>query len=179
MERPDLGPGADPFSVPIPWRDPLRRWRGRLAQPVTVWTAGRPGAAAGLTVSSVIVAEQEGGSGAVLGLLGTDSLVAEAVRETGAALVHVLAEDERALAMRFSGERPEPGGPFAGLEVETTPYGPRLVGVETWLAGPLRWTREVGDFTLVAVEPATVSVGPARPPLVHFHGHYRRLAPER
>lgn len=183
--RPDLGPGDDPFAVPIAWRDPLRRWRGRLAQPVTVWTAGRPGAAAGLTVSSLLVADdptgvdEEGASGTVLGLLGADSLVVEAIGETGAAVVHVLTEAQRALAMRFSGERPEPGGPFAGLEVETTPHGPRLVDVETWLGGPVTWTAEVGGAALLALAPATVVIGPPRPPLCHFHGHYRRLAAER
>jgi 3-hydroxy-9,10-secoandrosta-1,3,5(10)-triene-9,17-dione monooxygenase reductase component len=45
------------FAVPPGRRDPARRWRGRLVAPVTVWTAGHPPSGAGLTVSSVLVAE--------------------------------------------------------------------------------------------------------------------------
>ena len=46
-----------PFAVPPERRDPARRLRGRLVAPVTVWTAGHPSTGAGLTVSSVLVAE--------------------------------------------------------------------------------------------------------------------------
>jgi 3-hydroxy-9,10-secoandrosta-1,3,5(10)-triene-9,17-dione monooxygenase reductase component len=49
--------GQPPFAVPPERRDPTRRLRGRLVAPVTVWTAGRPPGGAGLTVSSVLVAE--------------------------------------------------------------------------------------------------------------------------
>jgi hypothetical protein len=44
-----------PFAVPPERRDPVRRLRGRLVAPVTVWTAGRPPGGAGLTVSSELL----------------------------------------------------------------------------------------------------------------------------
>jgi 3-hydroxy-9,10-secoandrosta-1,3,5(10)-triene-9,17-dione monooxygenase reductase component len=46
-----------PFAVPAERRDPARRLRGRLVAPVTVRTAGHLPGGAGLTVSSVLVAE--------------------------------------------------------------------------------------------------------------------------
>ena len=49
--------GQPPFAVPAGRRDPTRRLRGRLVAPVTIWTAGRPPGGAGLTVSSILVAE--------------------------------------------------------------------------------------------------------------------------
>src|SRR5919197_877292 len=49
--------GRHPFTTPPERRDPARRLRGRLLAPVTVWTAGHPPATAGLTVSSLLVAE--------------------------------------------------------------------------------------------------------------------------
>src|SRR6266536_511576 len=49
--------GQHPFATPAEWRSAARRFRGRLVAPVTVWTAGGTGDGAGLTVSSVLVAD--------------------------------------------------------------------------------------------------------------------------
>ena len=59
---------CDPFATPEGQRSPVRRLRGRLAAPVTLWTAPGP---AGLTVSSMLVAGGE--PGRVLGLIDEES----------------------------------------------------------------------------------------------------------
>src|SRR4029450_1483771 len=89
-----------PFAVPPERRDPARRLRGRLVGPGTVWTAGKLPGGAGLTVSSVLVAE--GQPARLLGLIDPTSAFWETARETGAFVVHVLAVGDRALAERFS-----------------------------------------------------------------------------
>ena len=76
-------PGAeihhtDPFAVPAGQRSPVRRLRGRLAAPVTLWTAPGP---AGLTVSSTLVAEGE--PDRLLGLIDAESDLWAAVEEAG------------------------------------------------------------------------------------------------
>jgi 3-hydroxy-9,10-secoandrosta-1,3,5(10)-triene-9,17-dione monooxygenase reductase component len=93
-----------PFAVPAERRDPARRLRGRLVAPVTVWTAGQLPGGAGLTVSSVLVAEGE--PARLLGLIDPTSAFFEAAREAGAFVVHVLGVGDRALAERFSEVRP-------------------------------------------------------------------------
>jgi 3-hydroxy-9,10-secoandrosta-1,3,5(10)-triene-9,17-dione monooxygenase reductase component len=67
-----------PFAIPPERRDPARRLRGRLVAPVTVWTAGRPPGGAGLTVSSVLVAE--GQPARLLGLIDPTSAFWEAAQ---------------------------------------------------------------------------------------------------
>jgi 3-hydroxy-9,10-secoandrosta-1,3,5(10)-triene-9,17-dione monooxygenase reductase component len=66
--------------------------------PVTVWTAGHAPGGAGLTVSSVLVAE--GQPARLLGPIDPTSASWEAMREAGAFVVHVLAVGDRALAER-------------------------------------------------------------------------------
>ena len=102
-----------PFAVPTERRSPARR----LA-PVTVWTAGHPPGGAGLTVSSVLVAE--GQPPRLLGLIDPTSAFWEAAQETGAFVVHVLAVGDRALAERFS-EIPPIRGPFERLQAAESP----------------------------------------------------------
>jgi 3-hydroxy-9,10-secoandrosta-1,3,5(10)-triene-9,17-dione monooxygenase reductase component len=72
--------GSLPSPSPPERRSPARRWRGRLVAPVTVWTAGRPQGGAGLTVSSVLVAE--GQPARQLGLIDPTSAFWEAMQET-------------------------------------------------------------------------------------------------
>jgi 3-hydroxy-9,10-secoandrosta-1,3,5(10)-triene-9,17-dione monooxygenase reductase component len=98
-----------PFAVPLQRRDPARRLRGRLVAPVTVWTAGDSPAGAGLTVSSVLVAE--GQPARRLGRIDPTSAFWEAMQEARAFVVHVLAAGDRALAERFSEVRPPVRGP--------------------------------------------------------------------
>ena len=55
----EIHEGEHPFIRPEADRDPVRRFRGRLVAPVTIVTAGDDVGRAGLTVSSLMLAEGE------------------------------------------------------------------------------------------------------------------------
>lgn len=164
----------NPFADPPEARDPIRRVRGRLAAPVTLWTAGEGSARAGLTVSSALVAE--GDPALVLGLVGDLTDLWDRVEATGAFVVHVLAAADRALADRFAGRVPAPGGPFAGLATTPSPHGPVLAGVDTRLACRLEDAQPSGHALLVRGRVEQIDVGDLDEPLVWFRARYRRLA---
>jgi 3-hydroxy-9,10-secoandrosta-1,3,5(10)-triene-9,17-dione monooxygenase reductase component len=75
---------------------------------------GHASSGAGLTVSSVLVAE--GQPARPLGLIDPTSAFWEAMQEAGAFVVHVLAVGDRALAERFGEVRPPIQGSFDRLE---------------------------------------------------------------
>jgi flavin reductase (DIM6/NTAB) family NADH-FMN oxidoreductase RutF len=81
-------------AVPPERRDPTRRLPGRLLGPVTVWTAGQLPGGAGLTVSSIRVAE--GQPARLLGLIDPTSASWEAGAGGRRVVVHVLAVGDRA-----------------------------------------------------------------------------------
>lgn len=161
---------TDPFATPEDRRLPVRRLRGRLAAPVTLWTAPGP---AGLTVSSVLVAD--GDPGAVLGLLDDESQVWAAIEESGRFAVVGLAEPDRQLADRFAGMLPAPGGPFRIGSWRQTPYGPVPEGRDTWAGCRLAGSRRCGWGLLVEGRIETVEIGDPFEPLVHHRGRYHSL----
>ncbi len=172
---------SHPFEPPREDRDALRRFRGRLASGVTLWTSGSGseptgGAWAGLTVSSVMVAAGE--PARVLALLDPDSDVVELLRDTGTATVQVLAWSHRQLAEMFAGTAPAPGGAFTHAGFEETPFGPALVDAPARLGVRLESEREVGwsvEVTCV-VEHAEVSDADlGDEPLVHQRGRWWRI----
>jgi 3-hydroxy-9,10-secoandrosta-1,3,5(10)-triene-9,17-dione monooxygenase reductase component len=164
-----------PFAVPPDRRDPARRLRGRLVAPVTVWTAGRPPGGAGLTVSSVLVAE--GQPAHLLGLIDPTSALWEAVQDTRSFVVHVLAAGDRALAERFSEIRPPIRGPFERLEVAESPWGPVLEGGQRPRAGcRLTGSTPVGYGELVDGVIERLELPDLDDPLAYLHGHYRSVA---
>jgi flavin reductase (DIM6/NTAB) family NADH-FMN oxidoreductase RutF len=161
---------VDPFAAAPEERDPARRFRGRLAAPVTVWTtAGGFRARAGLTVSSLVVAEGE--PAAVLGLVGALTDFWDALQQSQRFVVHVLASDQRQIAERFAGRFPGP--PFEGLPVTDTPWGPALDAAPTRASCRLHSTSEAGYFLLVRgeIEDLTFEAPPSAP-LVHYRGQY-------
>jgi 3-hydroxy-9,10-secoandrosta-1,3,5(10)-triene-9,17-dione monooxygenase reductase component len=162
-----------PFAVPPEQRDPARRWRGRLVAPVTVWTAGRPPGGAGLTVSSVLVAE--GQPARLLGLIDPTSAFWEAMQETGTFVVHVLAAGDRALAERFSEIRPPIRGPFDRLEVVESPWGPVLGGSRPRAACRLAGSAPVGYAELVEGTIEQLELPDPDDPLAYLHGGYRSV----
>ena len=115
-EHPSLPPEGE--------RNPVRRLRGRLTAPVTLWTAYDPDRPVGLTVSSVLVADGE--PGRVVGLIDPDSDVYEAVLAAGVFAVSVLTGRHRAVADAFAGVAPAPGGAFRLAQWERTTWGPVL-----------------------------------------------------
>ena len=162
-----------PFATPVEDRDPIRRFRGRLAAPVTVITAGDPATRTGLTVSSLVVAE--GDPARVYFLLGQATDLYDAIRDTGRFVVHILEDGDRELGDRFAGLRPSPGGLFAGLDVVDGDYGPELPALGSRLY--CRHESEV-ECTVHVLEAGIVeetAVHDLEAPLVYFRGRYRRL----
>ncbi|HZT65314.1 MAG TPA: flavin reductase family protein [Acidimicrobiales bacterium] len=166
---------GDPFAVAPEDRDPGRRLRGRLASPVTVWTAGRGAQRAGLTVSSLVVAEGEPPS--VVGLVGPLTNFWEVASATTRFVVHVLDEDQGRLADRFAGRYPEP--PFDRVEATEGDWGPELAEAPTRAFCSVASYEEVGWFLQVTATVDRVDVATGRPPLVHLQGRYWRLQPGR
>jgi 3-hydroxy-9,10-secoandrosta-1,3,5(10)-triene-9,17-dione monooxygenase reductase component len=162
-----------PFAAPSERRDPARRLRGRLLAPVTVWTAGQLPGGAGLTVSSVLVAE--GQPARLLGLIDPTSAFWEAMQVAGAFVVHVLAFGDRALAERFSEIRPPIRGPFERLEVAESPWGPVLGGSRPRAACRLAGTTTVGYGELVEGVIEQLELFDLEDPLAYLHGRYRTV----
>jgi 3-hydroxy-9,10-secoandrosta-1,3,5(10)-triene-9,17-dione monooxygenase reductase component len=162
-----------PFAVPPARRDAARRVRGRLVAPVSVWSAGRPPGGAGLTVSSVLVAEGE--PARLLGLIDPTSAFWQAMQETGAFVVHVLAVGDRALAERFSEIRPPIRRPFDGLKVAESLWGPVLGGSRPRAACRLARSAPVGYAELVEGVIEQLELPDFKDPLAYQHGSYRSV----
>ena len=162
-----------PFAVPPERRDPARRLRGRLVAPVTVWTAGRPPGGAGLTASSVLVAE--GQPARLLGLIDPTSAFWEAAQETRAFVVHVLAAGDRALAERFTEIRPPIRGPFERLEVAESPWSPVLGGSRPRAACRLTGSVPLGYAELVEGVIERLELHDLDDPLAWLHGAYHAV----
>lgn len=162
---------SDPFATPDQEKSAVRRLRGRLAAPVALWTAPGP---AGLTVSSMLVADGE--PGRVLGLIDDESDFWDAAAAAGRFAVAPLAPDDRQLADRFAGLMPAPGGLFAtGGWIETA-YGPVPAHAGVWAGCRLESDRPCGWALLVEAVIETVEAGTPALPLVHYRGRYRDLA---
>jgi flavin reductase (DIM6/NTAB) family NADH-FMN oxidoreductase RutF len=161
---------SHPFLDPEP--DPVRRFRGRLGGTVALLTAGDEHGRAGLTVSSLMVANGE--PARVLALVDPDSDLAEVAARTGRAVVQLLSWPQRDLADAFAGTAPAPGGPFRMAAFEDTRWGPRLADATTWAGVALESATEVGWSRLVTCVVEQVAVGPDDAPLVHRRGRYVR-----
>ncbi|WP_091100817.1 flavin reductase family protein [Micromonospora citrea] len=161
---------TDPFAVPAGQRSPVRRLRGRLASPVTLWTAPGP---AGLTVSSTLVAEGE--PDRLLGLVDPESDLWAAVESAGRFAVAPLNPSHRQLADRFAGLFPSPGGLFATGAWTETPYGPVPADAGGWAGCRLDAAREYGWGLLVEATIEAVELAEETDPLLHYRGRYREL----
>ena len=96
-----------PFADLPEDRDPVRRFRGRLVSPVTIFTSGEGDRRTGLTVSSLFVAEGE--LGRLHAVVGPNTDLWDVVAETERFVVHVCGVDDTGLAEVFAGLRPSPG----------------------------------------------------------------------
>jgi flavin reductase (DIM6/NTAB) family NADH-FMN oxidoreductase RutF len=161
---------SDPFASPEGDRSAVRRLRGRLAAPVTLWTAPGP---AGLTVSSALVAD--GDPGLVLGLIDDESELWTAIERERRFTVAALRPADRQLADRFAGLMPAPGGLFRSEQWLDTDYGPVLAGLGTWAGCRLRASRPFGWGLLVEASIERIEIGPEIEPLTHYRGRYREL----
>lgn len=161
-----------PFLEPEEDRDPVRRLRGRLGGTVSLWTAGSGPQRAGLTVSSLMVANGEPAH--LLALVDPDSDYADALQDTRVSVVQLLEWEHRDLADVFAGVAPAPGGPFTLGSWTDSEFGPRLDGASAWAGVRLDNVREVGWSLLVDTVVEHVEIGEERRPLVHRRGRYVR-----
>ncbi|NUR06579.1 MAG: flavin reductase [Nocardioidaceae bacterium] len=160
-----------PFQGPD--RDPVRVLRGRLGGAVTLWTTGAGDDRAGLTVSSVMVANGEPAH--VLALVDPDADLAAAVARTGTAVVGLLQWRHRDLADAFAGVAPAPGGVFRTGTWTDSDWGPVLDGVSAWAGVRFAGAgTEVGWSLLLDGTVEHVEVTDADEPLVHRRGRYLR-----
>ena len=160
-----------PFADPDP--DPVRRLRGRLGGAVALVTAGDGADRAGLTVSSLMVANGEPAH--VLALVDPDSDLVDAVDRTGRAVVQLLSWSHRDLAEAFAGTAPAPGGPFRSGEFEQTAWGPRLTDATTWAGVRLEARSDVGWSSLLTCAVEEVRLGDDQDPLGSRRGRWARL----
>ena len=138
---------------------------------MTVWTSGSGAARAGLTVSSVLIADGE--PARLIGLIDADSALWESGPDT--VVVNVLAGQHRFLADAFAGTAPAPGGPFTLAEWTETSWGPALTGAAGWLGVRLDGEpRDVGWRVLAEGVIEHVELGTVDP-LVHLRGRYLDL----
>jgi|HubBroStandDraft_6_1064221.scaffolds.fasta_scaffold496037_2 3-hydroxy-9,10-secoandrosta-1,3,5(10)-triene-9,17-dione monooxygenase reductase component len=166
----------NPFLTPVDDRDPGRRFRGRLAAPVTLWTAAADDERFGLTVSSTVVAE--GSPPSVLGLLNPLSDLFDALVESRMFNIHVLNRDDRRLADVFAGRLPSPD-PFEGFSWQESSWGPLLFGERSSVGCRLAGTERVGYQELVRGTIEEVRVSDDTDPLAYLRGRYRQLVPIR
>lgn len=165
---------GDPFADAPEERSPVRRLRGRLVAPVSVWTAFGPGGEpAGLTVSSMLVCE--GDPALLLGLLDPLSALAEAIGHSGRLCAHVLAAGDERVAGLFAGAYP--AGPFDELGWSAGPHGPVLDLARTRASCEVVSARPLGWYTLVEAEIASVEL--VEPPAGPLTLHRGRLGPLR
>ena len=170
-----------PFATSEPDRDPVRRFRGRLAAPVTIWATGTGSGREGWTVSSMLIADGvlpagsapgvEARQAEVLGLLDEESELVDALRRTGTVSVNLLPADQEQLAEAFARTMPAPGGPFRAGEWTDTEWGPRLAGVP-WLGARVIGEPAYAGWALL-VRAAVEQVDPAgADPAIHLRGRY-------
>jgi flavin reductase (DIM6/NTAB) family NADH-FMN oxidoreductase RutF len=161
---------TDPFATPEGAKSAVRRLRGRLAAPVTLWTAyGNDGRPAGLTVSSTLVVDGEPAH--VAGIVDEESDVYTALTHSGAFAVCVLTAADRRIADIFAGIMPAPGGPF-GSDWVSTAYGPVPAGERTWAGCRLGEIRPLGWGLLVLGSIDAVRLGDEDRALIHYRGRY-------
>ena len=161
---------SHPFADPDP--DPVRRLRGRLGGVVSLMTAGAAPARAGLTVSSLMVANGE--PARLLALVDPDSDLYDVLTDTRRAVVQLLSWPQRDLAEAFAGTAPAPGGPWRLAAFEDTSWGPRVVGASTWVGVRLESDAEVGWSRLLTCVIETIAVGDDPEPLVSRRGRWVR-----
>jgi len=162
---------SDPFATPEQDKSAVRRLRGRLAAPVTLWSTAGP---AGLTVSSMLVADGE--PGRVLGLIDEESDFWDAVSRSRRFAVTPLNPADRQLADKFAGLMPAPGGLFAAGEWLETEYGPVPAHAGTWAGCRVESDRPCGWARLVEAVVERIETVSSTGPLVYYRGRYRTLA---
>jgi flavin reductase (DIM6/NTAB) family NADH-FMN oxidoreductase RutF len=165
---------GNPWADPPEARDPLRRLRGHLVLPVTVWLADAPGEDGehvGLTVSSVLLSP--GDPAMLAGVVTPASELADALASPPAPfVVHVLGSSHRRLAQHFAGDTP---APEEMLSVQPSDHGPLLDAVGDRVLCRALSIKAFGWSLLVEAEVDAVQAGVAGNGLAWYHGQFHVL----
>lgn len=154
----------------IELREVMRLW----ATGVTVVTSSHAGLQHGMTVSSFTSVSLE--PPLVMVSLELSSRTHRLVSQAGAFAVAILADDQRAVAERFSGGVPDHEDRFAGFAVETTPSGmPIPAGCLAWLECKVVGQHEAGNHTLFIGKVEAALTMRQRGPLLYYNRGYRRI----
>ena len=164
---------SNPFLPPPSDRDPVRRFRGRLATPVTILTTGEDHSRTGITVSSLVVIEGE--PGLVRAVVGPVSDAWHNLDESRRLVVHVCDRSHHVLGDVFAQIRPNPGGLCAGVAHTQSAWGPVLDDIPTRLYATVTGMEPVGWSGMVTATIDRVEIGDLSDPLVYFRGRYRGL----
>ncbi|WP_375422763.1 flavin reductase [uncultured Friedmanniella sp.] len=163
-----------PFTAAAGDRDPVRRWRGRMPAPVSIWTTHAEPRPVGWTVSSFLLADGEPAE--VVGLVDEDADLADALAASGHFAVSLLGWSHRALADVFAALAPAPGGMFTVGSWADTAWGPVLADGAGWLGVrvPEQQPEHAGWALLVrgVVEHVEVGELPGTGVLSSFRGRY-------
>ena len=175
---------SHPFATPEPERAPLRRLRGRMPSPVSVWTAGRGAGRTGWTLASFLVAD--GDPAEVIGVLDEDSALAEQLTAAGDVsgrllTVNLLGWQHRGIADAFAGVAPAPGGAFTLGRWRDTDWGPVLHDAPGWLGVRLQSVPDHAGWSLMVrgtVDHVELGDEPAEGMLAYVRGRYRAVSLE-
>jgi flavin reductase (DIM6/NTAB) family NADH-FMN oxidoreductase RutF len=168
---------SHPFAMGEQDRNPLRRFRGRMASPVSIWAATANGRRAGWTLSSFLVAD--GDPGEVIGLIDEESPLADVLAESPTLTISLLGWGQRALADAFAGVAPAPGGPFALSNWQDTDWGPVLENSLGWIGARLKADPDHAGWGLLlraVVERVEIQPDAADDLLCYVRGRYRSLS---
>lgn len=177
---PQSGEGGASLRYGNPWADPptardsVRRLRGRLVLPVTVWLAGGQGGGdppVGLTISSVLLGQGE--PPVLAGTVTPSSDLADLLAAPpGRFVVHVLGAAHRRLAQHFAGDVPAPPELLA---TTSSGHGPVLAAVGDRIFCHAVSVKAFGWSLLVEAEVDAMDVAGTGNGLAWFHGAFHVL----
>lgn len=165
--------GDNPFVDDPDSRDPVRRFRGRLSAPVTIFTSGDGDERTGLTVSSLMIVEGE--PGYLEAVVGPTTDLWDLVEQSGRFVVHICSADHRDIAQVFAGLRPSPGGIFAGVGVTGSDWGPVIDELGNRAFCTLEAKREIGYSGVVIARIDHVEPVDLTNPLSYFRGSFHTI----
>ena len=168
---------SHPFATGEEDRNPLRRFRGRMTSPVSIWAAAGGGNRAGWTLSSFLVAD--GDPGEVIGLVDEESALADLLAETATVTVNLLGWDQRTLPDAFAGVAPGAWRPFALARMDRHGMGPGTPRTPPgWIGARLRPDPDHAGWGLLlraVVERVEILADPTEDLLCYVRGRYRSL----
>lgn len=162
-----------PFLPEPEDRDQARRFRGRLAAPVTIVTSGDGERRTGLTVSSLFVVEGE--PPMVELVIGPNSDLWDVLERTGRFVIHVCSATDAGKAEVFAGLRPNPGGLFVGSDTTQSEWGPVLKALPDRAYCTVDRIEEAGYSGRVTGSIDEIEISELERPLLYFRGRYRSL----